>query len=58
VDYSSRFSTSCTGYECTTIEPTQTSHFPCMRHCYLVVSGEVTQGCDSACHDHGNSFEG
>jgi hypothetical protein len=57
VDYSSLFSTVCAGYECSSILRTDTSYYPCMRHCYLIHSGDGTLACDSGCVG-GGGFEG
>jgi hypothetical protein len=53
-----RFSTGCPGYECDAIIPTETSYYPCMRHCQMVVLDDRNEGCGTNCHDHGVSFEG
>jgi hypothetical protein len=58
-DLSSLFSTTCTNadYMCGSISPTETTHFPCMRHCYLSDDGSRPV-CSTTCQDHAESFEG
>jgi hypothetical protein len=59
VDYSAQFirTTMCAGYDCADILPEQTTHYPCMRHCYLMSADEARLTCNSSC-PFGSSFEG
>jgi hypothetical protein len=44
-------------YMCENMVPTETTHYPCMRHCYLSDDGGGPM-CSTSCHRHAESVEG
>jgi hypothetical protein len=46
----------CDIFSCSGISITDTSFYPCMRHCYLVVDNiKGIESCEEECHKHGSS---
>jgi hypothetical protein len=49
-------SSGCNIFECVQIQPTNTTFYPCMRHCHLIVDDvKADPTCAVDCHEHGNS---